>query len=77
MRYPTVSTGEIEAAEPEVILLPDEPYEFSEEDRQEFLRLDTPASREGNVHLVDGKTLTWYGPRISESLARIESLIHR
>jgi ABC-type Fe3+-hydroxamate transport system substrate-binding protein len=77
LRYPAVSTDEIESAEPEVILLPDEPYEFSEEDRQEILRLDTPASREGNVYLVDGKALTWYGPRISESLARIESLIHR
>lgn len=76
-RYPAVSTGEIETADPEVILLPDEPYEFSEEDRQDFLRLDTPASREGTVYLVDGKTLTWYGPRISESLARIEGLIHR
>lgn len=77
LRYPTVSVGEIEAAGPEVILLPDEPYEFSGEDRQEFLRLDTPASREGNVYLVDGKALTWYGPRISESLMRIEGLIHR
>lgn len=76
-RYPEVSAGEIEAARPEVILLPDEPYEFSEKDLQEFLRLDTPASREGRVYLVDGRTLTWYGPRIAESLERIEGLIHR
>lgn len=74
-RYPQVSVEEIEAASPEVILLPDEPYEFSEEDRREFLRLRTPASREGRVELVDGKTLTWYGPRMAESLRQISALI--
>lgn len=75
MRYPEVSAGDIEAARPEIILLPDEPYEFSEKDLREFLRLDTPASREGRVYLVDGKTLTWYGPRIAESLTRVADLI--
>lgn len=28
-RYPPASAEEIEAASPEVVLLPDEPYEFS------------------------------------------------
>lgn len=76
-RYPPVSAEEIEAASPEVVLLPDEPYEFSEVDLQEFLRLDTAASREGRVYLVDGKMLTWYGSRMAESLARITELLHR
>lgn len=74
-RYPQVSVEEIEAAGPEVILLPDEPYEFSEADRREFLRLETPASREGRVRLVDGKALTWYGPRMAESLRRVSVLL--
>lgn len=74
-RYPEVEIGEIEAAEPEVILLPDEPYEFSEDDRQELARLDTPASREERIYLVDGKTLTWYGPRMAESLEYLAALI--
>ncbi len=76
-RYPEVSVEEIEAASPEVILLPDEPYEFSEEDRAEMLGLDTPASREGRVYLVDGKTLTWYGTRMAESLLELSELIER
>lgn len=74
-RYPAVSVEEIEAASPEVVLLPDEPYEFSESDRRELLRLDIPASRDGRVYLVDGKLLTWYGSRMGESLARIFDLI--
>lgn len=76
-RYPAVEVEEIESARPEVILLPDEPYEFTEADRREFLRLQTPASREGRVHLVDGKMLTWYGARMGESLTRISELLHR
>lgn len=74
-RYPEVGVGEVEAAAPEVILLPDEPYLFSEGDREEIYRLYTPASREGRVHLVDGKMLTWYGPRMAESLTRLAALI--
>lgn len=76
-RYPEVSVEEIEAASPEVILLPDEPYEFSEEDRAEILGLDTPASRDGRVYLVDGKALTWYGTRMAESLRELSELIGR
>lgn len=76
-RYPEVGVEEIEAASPEVILLPDEPYEFSEDDREEMLCLDTPASREERVYLVDGKTLTWYGPRLSGSLEELAELLRR
>lgn len=76
-RYPEVGVEEIEAASPEVILLPDEPYEFSEADREEMLGLDTPASRGGRVHLVDGKVLTWYGPRMAGSLQSLSELLRR
>lgn len=76
-RYPQVSAPEIEAASPEVILLPDEPYEFSAADREEILRLDTPASREGRVYLVDGKTITWYGTRMAASMRELSELIER
>ncbi|MEW6650643.1 MAG: helical backbone metal receptor, partial [Chloroflexota bacterium] len=43
-RYPRVTNAEIVAAQPEIILLPDEPYEFTQEDA-EFLTeacKDTP-----------------------------------
>ena len=35
-RYPIVTPEEVEAAQPEVILLPDEPYPFSAEDLEDF-----------------------------------------
>ena len=74
-RYPVVSLQEIEALQPEVILLPDEPYPFSAEDLAEFYALDIPAAREDRIHLVDGKLLTWYGPRMASSLHQISALL--
>ncbi len=74
-RYPIVDLGEIEDLEPEIVLLPDEPYPFSAEDLSEFYALDVPAAREDRVHLVDGKLLTWYGPRMASSLAQLAALL--
>lgn len=74
-RYPVVDLREVEAFEPEVVLLPDEPYPFSAEDLPEFYALDVPAAREDRVHLVDGKLLTWYGPRMASSLLQLSALL--
>lgn len=74
-RYPVVTPGEVEAARPEVVLLPDEPYPFSAEDLPEFYALDVPAAREDRILLVDGKLLTWYGPRMASSLTQIAALL--
>jgi ABC-type hemin transport system substrate-binding protein len=76
LRYPTVTLEEIEAAGPEVILLPDEPYPFSAEDLEEFYSLWVPAAREDRIHLVDGKLLTWYGPRMASSLTQLSALLN-
>jgi ABC-type Fe3+-hydroxamate transport system substrate-binding protein len=74
-RYPFVELEEIEDLKPEVVLLPDEPYPFSAEDLPEFYALDIPAAREDRVHLVDGKLLTWYGPRMASSLIQLAALL--
>jgi ABC-type Fe3+-hydroxamate transport system substrate-binding protein len=74
-RYPVVGLEEVEDLKPEVVLLPDEPYPFSAEDLPEFYALDIPASREDRIHLVDGKLLTWYGPRMASSLAQLSALL--
>jgi ABC-type Fe3+-hydroxamate transport system substrate-binding protein len=47
-RYPRVSLEEIIAAQPELILLPDEPYVFSENDAVVFQDLDIPAAKLDN-----------------------------
>lgn len=73
-RYPAVTLEEIEALQPEIVLLPDEPYPFSAEDLPEFHSLDIPAARSGRIHLVDGKLLTWYGPRMAGSLMQLAAL---
>ena len=75
VRYPSVALEEVEATRPEVILLPDEPYPFSAEDLEEFYSLNVPAAREDRIHLVDGKLLTWYGPRMASSLTQLSSLL--
>jgi ABC-type Fe3+-hydroxamate transport system substrate-binding protein len=74
-RYPVVSLKEVEDLEPEVVLLPDEPYPFSAGDLPEFYALDIPAAREDRIHLVDGKLLTWYGPRMVSSLTQLAALL--
>lgn len=65
-RYPRIPLDELTAAEPDLVVLPDEPYRFS--------RDDGPEAFPGAVTaLVDGRHLTWYGPSLAqapESLAR-------
>ena len=66
--YPVFALEEVEAAQPEIVLLPDEPYPFCAEDVKEFYALDIPAARSDRIHLVDGKLLTCYGPRSSPGI---------
>jgi ABC-type Fe3+-hydroxamate transport system substrate-binding protein len=75
-RYPTVTLDEVAAASPEVILLPDEPYRFRSRHRADFDAWPgIPAVATGRVHLLDGKLLSWYGPRIAEALERLPELL--
>ncbi len=76
-RYPRVTPGEIVAAAPEVVLLPSEPYPFTEADR-EVLRsfADIPAVQNDRVHLVDGSLLTWPGTRLAQALAELPALLN-
>lgn len=74
-RYPVVALEEVEALQPEVVLLPDEPYPFSAEDLAEFYALEIPAAREGHIYLVDGKLLTWHDPRMASSLSQLSALL--
>jgi ABC-type Fe3+-hydroxamate transport system substrate-binding protein len=73
-RYPVFTLEEVEAAQPEIVLLPDEPYPFCAEDLEDFYALDIPAARSDCIHLVDGKLLTWYGPRMASSLSQLAAL---
>ena len=77
-RYPRVTLEEVAARKPEVILLPDEPFPFGEKHLAEFDGLgEVPAVRTGRLHLLDGKVLCWYGPRIASSLGTLFKLLQR
>ena len=74
-RYPTVTLEDVRGAAPDVILLPDEPYRFRAAHLTDFAPLaDVPAVRTGRIHLIDGKLISWYGPRIAEALDRLPAL---
>ncbi|MFQ5804083.1 MAG: cobalamin-binding protein, partial [Candidatus Methylomirabilales bacterium] len=76
-RYPLISLAEVADLKPEVILLPDEPYRFLRRHLGDFKPFEDgiPALRTGRVHFVDGKLLSWYGPRIGESLRVLRTLL--
>ncbi len=76
-RYPRVTVNEIIEAQPELILLPDEPFAFGSDDvsaiREAFA--ETPAVRAGRVHRLDGRLVTWHGTRLASALAELPGLI--
>jgi ABC-type hemin transport system substrate-binding protein len=73
-RYPRVELAEIEAARPELILLPDEPYAFGQRDAQALGALEIPAAHAGRIHLIDGTLVSWYGPRILQAIETLRAL---
>jgi ABC-type Fe3+-hydroxamate transport system substrate-binding protein len=76
-RYPVVDLAEIAGADPQVILLPDEPYPFAARHRPALAPLaDTAAWRDGRVHLIDGKALSWYGHRTAAAVRALRGLLH-
>jgi hypothetical protein len=58
-----------------MVLLPDEPHPFTEQDAEVFRALDIPAARNGSVMRTSGKDLCWYGARSVEGIARVRALV--
>jgi ABC-type Fe3+-hydroxamate transport system substrate-binding protein len=77
VRYPRVPLEEVVARAPQLVLLPDEPHPFSEEDAAVFRGLDIPAAARGAVVRTDGKDLCWYGARSVEGIPRVRVLVGR
>lgn len=74
-RYPRITQEELVATAPELVLLPDEPHPFSEEDAAVFRALPIPAATHGNVVRTSGKDLCWYGARTIEGLSRVRAIV--
>jgi ABC-type Fe3+-hydroxamate transport system substrate-binding protein len=71
-RYPRVTMEEVVERKPAIVLLPDEPYPFSEEDARAFresLPLPTRVVRCG------GRDFSWYGAQSVEGVPRLRALI--
>ncbi|OAH12422.1 helical backbone metal receptor [Streptomyces jeddahensis] len=67
-RYPHVALEEIDRPDVDVVLLPDEPYVFSESDGPEaFHRTPT--------RLVNGRLITWYGPSLLPAHRMLQQLV--
>ncbi len=74
-RYPRITMEEVVARSPELVLLPDEPHPFSEDDAEVFRAEDIPAAKNGGVVRTSGKDLCWYGARTIEGLPRVRALV--
>jgi ABC-type Fe3+-hydroxamate transport system substrate-binding protein len=75
-RYPRVSLDEMAELMPEVILLPNEPYPFSEADRLDFSAFpQVPAVHASRIHVIDGKVVCWYWSRLDECLETLRRLL--
>jgi ABC-type Fe3+-hydroxamate transport system substrate-binding protein len=65
-RYPRPSHDEILARRPDLAVLPDEPYAFTEDDGPQYF----PGIRRA---FVSGRHLTWYGPSLAEAPVLLRS----
>lgn len=74
-RYFTLTLEEVEALNPQVVVLPSEPYPFAQ---KHFVHLkplaNTPAGRGGHFYCTDGMALCWYGPRIADGFEQLSRL---
>jgi ABC-type Fe3+-hydroxamate transport system substrate-binding protein len=71
-RYPRVTMDEVVARAPELVLLPDEPHPFSDEDAAKFRALDV-----GRVVPTSGKDVCWYGAWSLQGIPRLRETIRR
>jgi ABC-type Fe3+-hydroxamate transport system substrate-binding protein len=70
VRYPRVSFAEVRARAPGLVLLPDEPYLFTDEDEQQ-IAAELPGVP---VRRCSGRDLFWYGAWTLEALPRLRQL---
>ncbi len=80
-RYPMTTLEEALERRPDIVILPDEPYEFNESDVGELKTLLPPALSR-RVLLVSGRDLHWYGVHmvhglksLAERMARVRAAV--
>jgi ABC-type Fe3+-hydroxamate transport system substrate-binding protein len=80
-RYPTTTVEEAVELRPDIVVLPDEPYEFDDDDVAE-LKTMLPAALARRVLIVSGRDLHWYGVHmvkglksLAERMARVRAAV--
>lgn len=68
VRYPRAPLPTLAELDPDVVLLPDEPYAFQAEDVEVF------ATWRAAVRTLDGTALTWWGPRTPTAIGDLHRL---
>lgn len=68
-RYPMVDLSEIISAKPDLIILPDEPCPFNQEDK--LYLMGKTRLKADRVILVEGSWLSWYGVRTEAALKNL------
>ena len=63
-------------ASPDIVLLPDEPYEFADRDIEE-LRAGFPPGLSRRIMIVSGRDLHWYGVHMVEGLKSLAARLAR
>ena len=69
--YPTVELADVAALQPDLVLLPSEPYPFAQRHVAEYQRA-LPGAR---VVLVDGQDLFWWGVRTAAAVQRLRETL--
>ncbi|OLR90198.1 helical backbone metal receptor [Actinokineospora bangkokensis] len=69
-RYPRPPLEELRASAADLVVLPDEPYEFTADDGPGFFPGKKPV-------LVNGRYLTWYGPSLLAAWTALDEAIGR
>ena len=75
-RYPRLDVDEVVSRAPDAVLLPDEPFAFTDAHATWFRALPIPAAS-ARVALVSGKDLFWYGAWVAHGLDRIAAIVSK
>ena len=70
-RYPTIELADVAVLAPDLVLLPSEPYPFTERHRAEYAAAMPTAA----VVLVDGQDLFWWGARTAGAVGRLRDAL--
>jgi ABC-type Fe3+-hydroxamate transport system substrate-binding protein len=75
-RYPQVEWQQVVEAQPDLILLPTgNSFPFTQQHLETMGQLDIPAVRNNQIHLVDGRLLTWHGTRLAHAFDQLPLLL--